>query len=147
MHSGSFAWDSSPESKPSQPAPVMIRFFFVIAGMSGFLAVALGAFGAHGLRGRIEENLFRGYETGVTYHMSHTLALLMVCILMQLWGPRALLQFSAAAFVLGILFFSGSLYAMALTGIRSFGPVTPFGGLFFLLGWGSLSWAVWKNAG
>jgi len=123
-----------------------IKFFFLFAGISGFTAVAMGAFGAHGLRGKIADNLFHAFETAVAYQISHTLALFGVCILMQMWGMKMSLQVSAFAFMLGIIFFSGSLYGLALSGMKWFGPVTPIGGLAFLVGWAALTWATWKHA-
>ena len=123
-----------------------IKLFFLFAGLSGFISVAIGAFGAHGLRGKVAENLFHAFETGVAYQISHTLALFGVCILMQMWGMKLSLQLAAYAFMLGIILFSGSLYGLALTGMKWLGPVTPIGGLAFLAGWALLTWAVWEHA-
>ena len=123
-----------------------IKLFFLFAGLSGFISVAMGAFGAHGLRGKVAENLFHAFETGVAYQISHTLALFGVCILMQMWGMKLSLQLAAYAFMLGIILFSGSLYGLALTGMKWLGPVTPIGGLAFLAGWALLTWAVWEHA-
>ena len=123
-----------------------IKYFFLLTGISGFTGVVMGAFGAHGLRGKVADNLFHAFETGVTYQMSHTLAMLGVCILMQLWGMKLSLQLAACAFLLGIVLFSGSLYGLALTGMKWFGPVTPIGGLAFLVGWLLLTFATWENA-
>jgi len=107
----------------------------------------MGAFGAHGLRGKIEENLFHAFETAVSYQMSHTLALLGICILMQMWGVKPFLQYAAYGFIFGILLFSGSLYGLALTGAKWLGPITPIGGLAFVAGWLLLTYAAWENAG
>jgi uncharacterized membrane protein YgdD (TMEM256/DUF423 family) len=123
-----------------------IKLFFLFAGLSGFISVAMGAFGAHGLRGKVAENLFHAFETGVAYQISHTLALFGVCILMQMWGMKLSLQLAAYAFMLGIILFSGSLYGLALTGMKWLGPVTPIGGLAFLAGWALLTWAAWEHA-
>ncbi len=123
-----------------------IKYFFLFTGLSGFIGVAMGAFGAHGLRGKVADNLFHAFETGVSYQISHTLALLGVCILMQMWGMKLSLQLAAYAFMLGIVLFSGSLYGLALLGYKWLGPVTPVGGLAFLAGWALLTWAAWDNA-
>lgn len=110
------------------------------------LAVALGAFGAHGLRGSVEPRLLEVYTTGVHYHMSHALALLAVGLGVRL-APEAArgLAWAGALFLAGILLFSGSLYALALTGVRSLGMVTPFGGVAFLAGWVVFAVAVWPR--
>ena len=119
----------------------MERMFVIIAGAMGFLGVALGAFGAHGLRGRIDENLLRAYETGVLYHLIHAVALLGVA-----WASQRFVGASLAGWLMlaGISLFSGSLYAMALTGIRVLGAITPLGGLCFLGGWAVLAWMAFK---
>ncbi len=110
-----------------------------IAGILGFLGVVLGAFGAHALKDKLSADLAAIYQTGVLYHLVHALALLAVA----LYGKSTQIdvQWGALFFLLGILFFSGSLYTLSITGIRVLGAVTPIGGLFFLLGWG---WVVWK---
>ena len=108
------------------------------AGISGGLGVALGAFGAHGLRGRVEERLLETFQTAVQYQMIHTLALLIVAIMMLQSGQNLTLDIAAGAFVVGILLFSGSLYGLVLTDMRWLGPVTPLGGLCFIAGWAAL---------
>jgi len=109
--------------------------WLVIAAANGFLAVAAGAFGAHGLSTRIDAHALQIFETGARYHMYHALAL----------GPAAgAAQGAAIFFLIGIILFSGSLYLLALTGARSLGLVTPFGGLAFLVGWATLAWAASK---
>jgi uncharacterized membrane protein YgdD (TMEM256/DUF423 family) len=109
-----------------------------------FLAVAAGAFGAHGLKEKLAPEMLAVYETGCRYQMYHALALVLVGLLARQGasGPRALAG-AGAAFLAGILLFSGSLYALALTGERWLGAVTPFGGLFFLLGWLLFLRAAW----
>ena len=120
----------------------MVKILLAVTGCSGFLAVGLGAFAAHGLRGRLEENLLHAFETGVAYHLSHTLALFGCSILMLFWGERTGLQVASIAFLAGIVLFSGSLYLLALTGMKWLGPVTPLGGLCFLAGWLALAWSA-----
>src|SRR5215510_12140683 len=103
-----------------------------LAGALGFVAVALGAFGAHGLRERLSPGMLEVYKTGVLYHLVHALALLAVALGAQrLARPRVV----AALFAGGIVVFSGSLYALALTGVHTFGAITPVGGLLFMAGW------------
>jgi uncharacterized membrane protein YgdD (TMEM256/DUF423 family) len=112
------------------------------SGVSGFLAVALGAFGAHGLQARLADaadgaKRLGWWQTAAQYHLVHALALGLVAVLVvQL--PRA--RYAGFAFVLGTLLFSGSLYVMALGGPRWLGAVTPLGGLGFLAGWAILAW-------
>lgn len=107
-------------------------------GVSGFLAVALGAFGAHGLRDRVAESAMAWWQTGAHYHLVHSVAL--VALAFGTGGASARL-FRAACWLwgVGILLFSGSLYAMALTDVRVLGAVTPFGGLCLLAGWALLA--------
>lgn len=93
-----------------------------------FLAVVLGAFGAHALKNRLTPDMLAVFETGVRYQVYHALALL---LLASLRGPEK----AAWCFTAGIIVFSGSLYALALTGTRKWGAVTPIGGLLFLAGW------------
>ena len=122
------------------------KFIIQLSAMSGFFAVAIGAFGAHGLKQRLSEEMMAVYQTAVEYHFIHTLALLAVGILIQLWGKSAALTFSASAFVFGILLFSGSLYLLSITGTRWLGAITPIGGLAFLLAWLGLFWAAYQQA-
>ena len=106
-----------------------------IAAFFGFLSVLIGAFGAHGLEGVLIENQsLETYKTAVNYQFYHTLALLLVGVLMMS-NPSKYLIRSAKMFVYGILFFSGSLYLLSLTNYTFIGVVTPIGGLFFIFGW------------
>jgi uncharacterized membrane protein YgdD (TMEM256/DUF423 family) len=120
----------------------MDRTFLFIAAVFGVLGVGLGAFGAHGLRGRLSPDMLAVFETGVRYHLYHTLALLAVAVLVPRLDGRAL---SAAGwlFTAGIVVFSGSLYVLATTGITTLGAITPLGGLAFLAGWIALAIAAW----
>lgn len=111
-----------------------LRAAAVLAG----LAVALGAFGAHGLKSRLTPDLLDVFEVGVRYHMYHALALLAVAAAAPaLWTSRWM-PWAAGAWIAGIVIFSGSLYALALTGVRQLGMITPIGGVAFILGWGLL---------
>lgn len=110
--------------------------WWTIGGVLGFLGVALGAFGAHGLKNVVDDQvLLDAWDTGARYHLVHALA-----VLVGTMNPHVHVA-ARVLFVMGILLFSGSLYAMALTGMRSvFGPITPLGGLCFLAGWLVLAW-------
>lgn len=122
----------------------MDRVFFAIGALLGALGVAAGAFGAHALRGRLTPDMMDTFETGVRYHLVHTLALLAVAWAVTRWpGPAT----SAAGwlFLAGILLFSGSLYGLSFTGIRALGAITPFGGVAFITGWLALAWGVWQG--
>ncbi|MCW8195662.1 DUF423 domain-containing protein [Proteobacteria bacterium 005FR1] len=111
------------------------KIFFAIASLSGSIAVILGAFGAHGLKTRLDAGMLSAWETAVQYHFYHTLALLGLALLMQRLGEKALLVTSGYLFIAGMLLFSGSLYALALGAPRWLGPVTPVGGLAFMAAW------------
>jgi len=106
-----------------------------LAAGLGFLGVALGAFGAHGLRERLSPAMLEVYRTGVLYHLIHAVALLAVALgADRLARPRAV----AALFTAGIALFSGSLYALSITGARALGMITPLGGLLFMAGWATM---------
>jgi uncharacterized membrane protein YgdD (TMEM256/DUF423 family) len=120
----------------------MERIFVLAAGINGFLAVALGAFGAHGLKGRMAEladgaQRLAWWDTGSQYHITHALALGLAAYLAQRTGATSAMV-AGYAFLVGILLFCGSLYVMTLTGTRALGAITPLGGLGFLVGWGAI---------
>ena len=104
----------------------------------------LGAFGAHSLKGQIDGPLLAAFNTAAQYQMYHALALLLVGILLQLFPAQRLLRWSGNFFVIGIILFSGSLYALALTQSAWFGPITPVGGVAFMVGWLLLALAATK---
>ncbi|MCK6530180.1 DUF423 domain-containing protein [Myxococcota bacterium] len=119
----------------------MDRIFFALgSGLAG-LAVVLGAFGAHGLRRRVPPDLLAVFETGVRYHFYHALALLAVAWAASRW-PSAAVTASGWLFACGIAVFSGTLYALALSGARWLGAITPLGGLALVAGWVLLAWGV-----
>lgn len=119
----------------------------VLAGISGALAVGLGAFGAHGLEPLLIKNgRLDTFETAVSYHFYHTLGLLGLGILALIKPDWKGLSLAAWGMFLGILIFSGSLYILSLTGITWLGAITPIGGVGFILGWLALAYAVLKNA-
>lgn len=122
----------------------MKRRFLTLGALSGGIAVALGAFAAHALKARLDPQLLVTFETGARYQMYHALALVAVGLLAER-APGRLLAASGAFFVAGTVLFSGSLYALALTGTRGFGAITPFGGVAFLAGWLCLGLAAWRR--
>jgi uncharacterized membrane protein YgdD (TMEM256/DUF423 family) len=121
----------------------MPSFFFAAGSISALLAVALGAFGAHGLKSRLSPDMLSTFEIGVRYHMYHSLALLAVS-----WAssqrPQSQASLAGWFFLAGILIFSGSLYILSFTGARWLGAITPIGGAAFLIGWALLAWAAWR---
>lgn len=123
----------------------MDRIFAALGALSGFVAVGAGAFGAHGLKARLTPDLLAVFETGVRYQMYHALALLAVAWAIGRWPHRAATA-CGWCFVGGTLIFSGSLYLLALTGVRGFGAITPVGGVLFMAGWLLLAVAAWRGA-
>lgn len=122
----------------------MDRLFFALGCVSGFLAVGLGAFGAHALKSRLSPDLLATFEVGVRYQMYHAFALLAVGWAATRW-PGSAVNASGWLFVAGTVVFSGSLYILSLTGVRWLGAITPIGGAAFLAGWLCLAWAAWKG--
>jgi len=118
------------------------RVAILVGSVAMFVAVALGAFGAHALKGRLNPDMTAVWQTAVMYHAWHALAILAVGVLLLQWPGQRAVEIAGWLFVAGILLFSGSLYALALTGIRGLGAVTPFGGVAFLAGWAALAWAA-----
>jgi uncharacterized membrane protein YgdD (TMEM256/DUF423 family) len=119
----------------------MDRLFLTLGAVSAFVAVAAGAFGAHGLRARLAPDLLAVFETAARYQMYHALALLAVAWVAARW-PGPLPQWAGWLFVVGTVLFSGSLYALALTSVRWLGAITPLGGVAFLAGWLCLALAA-----
>jgi uncharacterized membrane protein YgdD (TMEM256/DUF423 family) len=122
----------------------VMNIWLLIAAINGALAVAFGAFGAHGLHGRIDARAIEVFETGARYHMYHALAMGLAALAIRSGAASMPASVAAGFFLAGIILFSGSLYLLALTGVRSLGFVTPFGGLAFLVGWIALAWAATK---
>lgn len=120
------------------------RLFLLLGSLSGFTAVVLGAFAAHGLRGRLTDEMLNVFEVGVRYQLYHALALLLVALVSDRW-PRGEFTVAGWLFVFGTVVFSGSLYALSFSGVRWLGAITPIGGLAFLLGWLSIAWGAWKG--
>ena len=115
----------------------MDRTFILAGAVAGLIAVGFGAFGAHGLRGRLSPDMLAVFETGVRYQMYHALALLLTAALATQFEGKAIVA-AGWLFVTGIVLFSGSLYLLAVTGITILGAITPIGGVAFLAGWASL---------
>jgi uncharacterized membrane protein YgdD (TMEM256/DUF423 family) len=125
-----------------------LRLLLALSAANGFAAVGLGAFGAHALRARFEGTAdgarrLEWWHTAASYHLVHAVALGVVALAAERLTRGAALV-AGWAFVAGMLLFSGSLYALSLSGVRALGAVTPFGGIAFLIGWGSLLWAALK---
>jgi uncharacterized membrane protein YgdD (TMEM256/DUF423 family) len=123
----------------------MSKYFIFLGSVNAFLAVGLGAFGAHGLKSRITPDLLDVYQTGVHYHMFHALGLILVGVIAHWLSNSNLVAWSGGLILSGIIIFSGSLYILSLTGIRTFGAITPVGGVAFLAGWILLAYASLKN--
>jgi uncharacterized membrane protein YgdD (TMEM256/DUF423 family) len=121
----------------------MSRTFIILACINCFLAVGLGAFGAHGLKSVLSTDALQAYKTGVDYHFIHALGLMAIGILFKEF-PEIL----TAGWIMfaGIVLFSGSLYVLSLTGIKALGMITPLGGLCFLIAWGWLAISVYKHS-
>jgi len=126
-----------------------MRWLLALSALSGFLAVALGAFGAHGLKGRVSAlpdgaRRLEWWQTAANYQLAHALAI-GLCALLADRLPTSGMSIAGVAFLIGTLLFSGSLYAMGLTGMRALGAVTPLGGLAFLVGWACLLGAALQH--
>jgi len=120
----------------------MERLFLVAGAISGAVAVAAGAFGAHALKVRLPADLLAIWQTGAQYQLAHALALLATGLLAGR-APGAASAWAGWLFLAGTILFSGSLYALALSGVRVLGAITPLGGVAFLGGWAALAWVAW----
>lgn len=117
----------------------MTKIFLVLGSIFAFIGVSLGAFGAHFLKQKLDNDMLNIFEVGVRYHMYHALALIAVGLITI---SNSYISAAGWAFVAGILLFSGSLYILSLTGVRAWGAVTPIGGILFLIGWALLAWGI-----
>lgn len=120
------------------------KLILVLGSFFLFLAVALGAFGAHGLEGKLTEKALATYKTGVQYHFYHGMALILVGIIQQVFSNLNL-EKVALSFTLGILLFSFNYYLYAVTSIKTFAMIVPIGGVFFLVGWAMLSVKTYRS--
>ena len=123
----------------------MSRFLITLGAVSAALSVALGAFGAHGLKARLPQDILAVFQTGVQYQFYHSLGLILVGILVQLYKGSPLLSAAGILMAAGILLFSGSLYVISTTGIRTLGIITPIGGVAFIAAWLMLAIGIWRN--
>jgi len=112
-----------------------MKIFLILGAINAMLAVALGAFGAHGLEGRISDKYLEVWKTGVTYQMFHATGLFVVAFLASRFPQSTLINASGWAMFIGIVLFSGSLYVLSTSGIKVLGAITPFGGVAFIIGW------------
>ena len=122
----------------------MTKIILLTAAVCLALAVAIGAFGAHGLKAHLSETMLQTWKTGVDYHFYHALGLLLIGVL-SVSMPSNLLNWSAVFLFAGVVLFSGSLYILAITGIKWLGAITPLGGICFITGWLLFFMAVLKN--
>ena len=122
----------------------MERVFLIAGAVSAFIAVAAGAFGAHGLRSHLSAEMLSTFEVGARYQMYHALALVAVAWAQTKW-PGSVTLTAGWLFIIGTVLFSGSLYLLSLTGVRWPGAITPVGGLAFLAGWLCLAWTAWRG--
>jgi uncharacterized membrane protein YgdD (TMEM256/DUF423 family) len=120
------------------------RVFLALGAISAFVSVGAGAFGSHALKDRLSPDLLSVFEVGVRYEMYHAIGLVAVAWAAARW-PGGVAATAGWLFVAGTVLFSGSLYALALSGVRALGAVTPFGGAAFLAGWALLAWAALKG--
>lgn len=122
----------------------MIKMVFITGAFSAALAIVLGAFGAHALKSQLSSEMLAVYNTAVQYHFYHSLGLLILGLIAMHIGAVPLWNWSAGLMLAGIVLFSGSLYILAISGMRVLGAVTPLGGLCFILSWLLLLVALWK---
>ncbi|GAB3284106.1 DUF423 domain-containing protein [Parahaliea aestuarii] len=123
----------------------MTTLFLPLGALAAMLGVVFGAFGAHALRGRLDDYAMGVFETAVQYHFYHALALVAVGLLALHQPQTTLLRPAGWLFLIGLVLFSGSLYVLALTGTKWLGAITPLGGLAFIAGWACLAVAGWRS--
>jgi len=121
------------------------KLYLALGAAACALAVAFGAFGAHALRARLAPDMLAIYQTAVQYHFWHALGLVAIGLATAHLPESPALKWAGGLMLAGIVLFSGSLYALALTGVRALGAITPFGGAAFIAAWIAFSWAVWKG--
>ena len=122
-----------------------MKLFVILGSLNALIGVALGAFGAHGLKTKVDPDMLTVWNTAVQYHLIHALGLLLIGILYHLMPDATLIKTADWAILLGIVLFSGSLYVLVLTGNKPLGIITPFGGVAFLIGWLLLAIAAWRH--
>ncbi|MFD0716432.1 DUF423 domain-containing protein [Paenibacillus sp. GCM10027626] len=124
----------------------MISRVGAYGAIHALLAVALGAFGAHGLKGKITDDMLAVFETGVRYHMYHAIGLIVIGLLIERMASCKGLRWAGILMHIGIFLFSGSLYALSLTDLKWFGPITPFGGVAFIAAWAFTALAILRTS-
>ena len=128
-----------------KPSEAVIRWALMMGALAGLLAVMAGAFGAHGLRHVVSERGLEVFQTAVSYQMYHALVLVVASLMPALGLSRRLLGIACSFWLAGIVLFSGSLYLLVLSGHHWLGPVTPIGGVCFMIGWALLVAAALKK--
>nr|WP_279326630.1 DUF423 domain-containing protein [Bacillus kexueae] len=123
---------------------MMVKLFLILGAINAFLTVALGAFGAHALEGKIPQKYIETWQTGVQYQMFHALGLFVVAFVMDKLPQTSLVTWAGWLMFVGILLFSGSLYVLSLTQVKVLGAITPLGGVSFIVAWILLMVAVFK---
>jgi len=124
--------------------PASARLLLVLGALAAMLAVMLGAFGAHALRGRLPADMLAIYQTGVQYHFWHALGVLAIGLTLLHAPGSGAVRAAGWLMLAGIVVFSGSLYVLATTGMRWLGAITPLGGLAFIAAWIAYAWGVWR---
>jgi len=125
----------------------MTRLWISIGAFSAAVAVTLGAFGAHGLKGHLTAAALQTFQTGVSYQFYHSLGLILIGVIVPTSRPSVMLSAAGWLMLAGILLFSGSLYLLSTTGIRSIGIITPFGGLSLIVAWLMLAFGILRQSG
>ena len=123
----------------------MPKTFLILGILNMVLCIALGAFGAHGLKQFLSADMLSVYHTGVQYHFYHAFGIIVIGLLLLHFPKSRLMPVSGWLMMVGIVLFSFSLYALSVTGTRSLGMITPFGGVSFLTAWILLAYAIWKE--
>lgn len=123
----------------------MLKLFVALGSINMLLSVALGAFGAHGLKSKISSEMLSVYQTGVHYHVIHALGLIFIGILSEKLAGTSLAGWAGWLMFAGIVLFSGSLYALSTSGVKALGAITPLGGVAFIVSWLLLAIAAWKS--
>lgn len=123
----------------------MSRTFLTLGAINAMLCVLLGAFGAHALKARLAPELLTTWQTAVQYHFFHALGLLVIGLWLRHTPHAKGIVWSGWLMLVGVLLFSGSLYALCLTGVRGLGAITPLGGVAFIAAWGLAAWVAWRS--
>ena len=139
--------DQNPPKATRPPISRRAQTLLTLAALAALLGVAFGAFGAHGLKARLGETELAIYRTAVDYHLWHALGLGLIGLLVDRFPDSPCLHRAGWVMLAGIVIFSGSLYALSLSGLRWLGMITPVGGVCFMVGWGLVAWGIHRSAG